>query len=186
MHSECIEDKIEVKYGFEQPVTCDYKSFQLPQSRIEKCDDICECGYFKDLNTDNQKRCIPCAEGEYSDLSINPYTCKECPDGSYAPRLINITKFHLINSDKNNFFDINECYSEALGLCEIYDYIGWKFRKDGIIPGNNLPRWIQLRLIKDINIIQDKGYVEFSYEIFELKEEEYFEVYVDGILSKGI
>jgi hypothetical protein len=189
LHSECSDGKIEVKYEWEPPITCNTEGYlhQLPLLKKETCDDKCELGFFKDLNSDYKKRCDPCAEGEYSDKNTEPHKCDECPDGSYAPRLVNMTKFHLINSEefKENFFDLNKCDSGIIGLCEIYNFNGWKFRKDGMIPGNNLPRGIELILGKDINIIQHKGYVEFTYEIFGMKDQEWFKVVIDDNVIQG-
>jgi hypothetical protein len=164
-------------------VICDKDSFQLPKNKEEKCDEKCDCGYFKDVNSDGKKRCYPCKDGEYSTNDTDPFKCISCPEATYGPKVLNVTKFHLIHTHGNDFFCQNECKSSSSSLCEIYNYKGWKFRKDGVIPGNNLPQGIELTLAKDINIIQEEGFIEFSYEILNLKEEEYFYVELDGFME---
>jgi hypothetical protein len=186
---ESSEGKCQVKYEWEQPITCDTENYshKLPYFENKTCNDRCDLGYFKDLNSDFKRRCVPCREGEYSGEATDAYICKECPDGSYAPRLININEFDFLNSEgiKEKFFNINLCLSGIVGLCEIYDFKGWKYKKNGIIPGNNLPRGIELVLGKDINIIQEKGYFEFSYIINEIRDQEWFKVSVDNDYTEG-
>jgi len=160
---------------------------KLPYYENRTCNDTCRLGYFKDLNSDLKRRCVPCREGEYSDKHTDAYKCKECPDGSYAPRFINLNEFEFLNSKgiEDKFFNHNSCLSGIVGLCEIYNFKGWKYKEDGIIPGNNLPRGIELVLGKQINIIQDKGFMEFSYNINEIRDQEWFKVVVDDDYTEG-
>lgn len=165
-----------MEYKLNTPLLCNVEGFKLPEIKEEDCSDKCDAGYVKDISTDNKKRCIPCGDNEYSNELTDFNKCDTCPEGYIAPRIYNITKFHLVHTHGNNVFCENKCE----GMCLLNK--GWQFRKDGIIPGNNLPDDIKLIILKNVNILLETGgYIQLSYEIFDIKEEECFSIVIDSV-----
>lgn len=193
VHSKCLNNSRTVTYEFLNPNFCNYLNYTLPSQRIEECNDICQDGFYINNETNT---CTPCNNGEFSNfttLSTNPYGCQKCSDGMNSINILNVTKFHNIPMKKDETFCKNECYSEFYsGLCEIYNNEGWKFIKDGIIPGNSLPFGIKLIMTKNIEIVSENSYFEIGYEIIDLKDEEFLFIYLDQVkvnllsLDKGV
>lgn len=191
IHSECIDNQKNVTHKISQPIFCNFSNMTLPKDKIEKCDDSCPDGYFKDINSDSEKRCYNCLDNYYTNSSTimaNPYSCFDCPENHIAgPKIFNITKFHNIQDFTDKTFCTNECYSEFYsGLCDVFNYTGWRFRNDGVIPGNNLPFGVKFTLTKNVNITRDDAYIEIGYEILDLKEEEYFYILLDENIVHGL
>lgn len=187
IHSECVDNKITVTYDWNQPMFCNKDhpdSFKLPDKREEPCPDKCDPGYFKDLNSDKKKRCVPCLEGEFSNIDTDPFACETCSKEQLAPRVFNITEFHNILSHRDHVFCDNQCESEFFaGLCDIFNYSGWKFTHHGVIPGNNIPEGVTFTLSKNIKIIHENiGFVQISYRIINLSNAEFFSIELDDHL----
>jgi len=104
-------------------------------------------------------------------------TCTKCGENYYAPRLFN-------PNNLNDFNFTNECSSGYSEYCDVID--GWIIRPDMLLTGNDLPANIELKLKKKINIVLDKGFIQFNYKLLNLKENEYFHILINGFKKCNI
>ena len=102
-------------------------------------------------------------------------TCTNCGNNFYSPRLFNPNNFY-------NFNFTNECSSGYSEYCEVIK--GWIIRPDILITGNDLPANIELKLKKKIIMVVDKGYIQINYKLLNLKENEYFYIYINGFKKR--
>jgi hypothetical protein len=97
-------------------------------------------------------------------------TCTTCSDNTYAVREFNPETLA-------NFFTSNVCTSDFYEYCELVQ--GWRFSDNKIYPGNNLPPKIELILSRNINVVNSGAYLSIDYEVSNLKEDEFFFVYIN-------
>lgn len=175
--SECINDKITITYNWDNTSTlyCINEGVALPSPKEETCQ--CTPGYYKD----SIGVCSTCPTEYYSNensLKETPEKCIECGGGFYAPKL------NKLNSFTPSCFNENKCSSPNSEVCNLFS--GWKTNSEGVYPGSNIPDDIEFILTKEINILQDEGFVGIEYTILkEFATEEFFFITLDGI-RRGI
>ena len=112
----------------------------------------------------------------YSDHQLKGIeTCKECPEGTYPHKVLELKKF-LFDNPSLHFK--NECFSSYnKDLCT--KTRGWNFQNSGIYTGNHNFTNFKIILTKNVTIIQDQGQIEVNIEIkdnISKKETIYFDI----------